>query len=307
MKFLVTGGLGFVGNSVVRQLEAKGFDVCIIDNCNRISTLSSKIKTKKRYEIDITNKDLVYEIFRKEKPSHIIHLAAIHFIPECNENKGRTIAINCVGTQNIFDAAISFAAESVVFASSGAVYADSSSPLNEEFRCNPLDIYGISKKTNEQQAVIASKENKVKFCAVRLFNVYGPGETNPHIIPEIVNQLKQSNLLKLGNIDTVRDFIYVDDAARGFISLSLINSEYFSVYNLGSGNGITMRKLVDVISEITKRNIEISFDLGKMRPVDKKTQVANIDKLTNIIGEYNTISFEQGIRFILSAELGSRP
>jgi nucleoside-diphosphate-sugar epimerase len=137
--------------------------------------------------------------------------------------------------------------------------------------------------------------------------VYGPGETNPHIIPEIVNQLKQSNLLKLGNIDTVRDFIYVDDAARGFISLSLINSEYFSVYNLGSGNGITMRKLVDVISEITKRNIEISFDLGKMRPVDKKTQVANIDKLTNIIGEYNTISFEQGIRFILSAELGSRP
>ena len=123
-------------------------------------------------------------------------------------------------------------------ASSGAIYGDSDDFLTEsESKIAPVDIYGLSKLFCEKISDLYKDHFPVTL--VRLFNVYGPRETNPHIIPEIINQLRLSNTLNLGNIDTFRDFIHVVDVAKNFIELVSNNLSGINIVNLGTRSLLT--------------------------------------------------------------------
>jgi UDP-glucose 4-epimerase len=300
-KILITGGLGFIGNEVVRQLKLTSNEIFILDNRNRIAPDISDILDVKQLIIDITNKTEIFEAFSLIKPDYVIHLAAIHFIPECNDNPTRTLDVNVIGTQNILEASKKNRIKGFIMASSGAIYADSESLLTEnESKIEPVDIYGLSKLFCENISNLY--RNDFPITLVRLFNVYGPRETNPHIIPEIINQLKFSNTLTLGNIDTFRDFIHVEDVAKNFIELVSNNLRGFNIVNLGTSKAHSIRELIMIFSEKTNRDIKINIDPKRFRVSDKRVQKANISRLKNLNPKLKLMSFSKGLSNLLRYE-----
>ena len=221
-RILVTGGNGFVGREVVRLLYDE-HAVCVADNL-RSGPLrfNAGELSKFRFEpVDIVDAPLVSRIVADFAPDTIIHLAAIHYIPECEQDPLLAAEINIEGTLNLLLAAPCGAR--FVFASSGAVYHPDTKPhIEAKAILGPSDIYGYTKLHGEHYVSYLASQRNFSAVVVRLFNVVGPGETNPHLLPEIVAQLKAGRkILRLGNLWPKRDYIHVRDAARGFVAVAL--------------------------------------------------------------------------------------
>ena len=299
---LVTGGLGFIGNELVRQLKLSGEEVVILDNKNRIAPHIGDIQEVPLIELDVTNQVAISEIFQTLKPSTVFHMAAIHYIPECNDNPERTLRTNVEGTQSILRAASLAGVQKFIFASSGAVYADSADLLTESSPIAPVDIYGWSKLFGEQLCHLNYNLNKTTTVICRLFNNYGPRETNPHIIPEIIRQLQSGNTLKLGNISTVRDYIHTSDCAHALIKSATYGTQGTTILNVAGGHGYTVKELIDIIQSITGRDITIELDNKRLRKFDKQTQIADISKLKTLTGWQPEKDIYDGMRDLLQFE-----
>lgn len=299
---IVTGGLGFIGNELVRQLKNEGMEVAVIDNRNRVAPAIEDIEAIPVYEIDITDKEKVKELFISLKPHTVFHLAAIHYIPECNDNPERTLRMNVEGTQSLLDAAAHSGVKKFLFASSGAVYADSSGKLSESAPIAPVDIYGWSKLFGEKLCHLNTAMNGTATVICRLFNNYGPRETNMHIIPEILKQLRSGNTLKLGNITTVRDYIHTQDCAKALIKLSACCEGETKIVNVAHGDGYTVEEMIQKIKTITGRPVEVSIDTARLRRNDKQTQVADISLLKTLTGWAPENSIEEGLKHLLGFE-----
>ena len=299
---LITGGLGFVGNELVRQLIAED-DLVVVDNRLRCAPRIEDIESIRVVQVDITLADEVRAAFRTYRPTAVFHLAAIHFIPECNANPARTLRVNVEGTQNILDAAAEVGVQHVVAVSSGAVYADAAAPLAETSAVFPSDIYGVSKYAMEQVARLWHEQTKIPVSLCRLFNVYGPRETNLHILPEIVMQLRNgASCVRLGNVSTVRDFVHSREAAEAFIRLGRLIPSGVRVTNVGTGTGYTMQQAVDMISRHIGREIRIDVDPKRLRRVDKAVQVADMKFLEQTLGWKPTVTLERGLHDLLRFE-----
>jgi UDP-glucose 4-epimerase len=303
MVVVVTGGLGFIGNELVRQLKASGGnDISIVDNKNRIAPDTEDIQDVKLYERDLTDHLGLSELFQKLKPEIVFHMAAIHYIPECNDNPERTLRVNVEGTQSVLRAAAAAGTKKIVFASSGAVYADSSGSLEESSAIAPVDVYGWSKLFGEQLCHLNHSLNGTCTVIARLFNNYGPRETNPHIIPEIINQLRRGDVLRLGNISTVRDYIHTTDCAKALMKLAEHANHGISIANVASGAGYTVREIIDIIQSFTGRSIDVQLDDRRLRKFDKQTQVANISLLKSVTGWQPEKSIDDGMVDLLKFE-----
>jgi UDP-glucose 4-epimerase len=136
----------------------------------------------------------------------------------------------------------------------------------------------------------------------RLFNVYGPRETNAHIIPEIIAQVKRGNQLRLGNVKPVRDYIYVTDAAAAIAALAEIIPQPLRVLNLSSGHSASVQKLIVRIGHLLGRSITITIDPSRFRPADKQIQTADITAITKIAGWLPAVDLDGGLRALLQYE-----
>jgi UDP-glucose 4-epimerase len=299
---IVTGGLGFIGNELVRQLMSADEKVIIIDNKNRVAPDIDDIARVQVEDIDITDFSALSEFFKSAQPRVIYHMAAIHYIPECNENPERTLRVNVEGTQSILRAASLAGVQKIVFASSGAVYADSASPLSESSPIGPVDIYGWTKLFGEQLCHLIHAQFGIPIVICRLFNNYGPRETNAHIIPEIINQLRTGNTLRLGNISTVRDYIHTSDCAEAIIRLSKLNEHGIVVSNVASGRGFTVHEIIQMIERSLGRPIHVQHDNKRFRKFDKQTQVADISCLHTLTGWTPQKSVDKGMADLLAYE-----
>jgi UDP-glucose 4-epimerase len=299
---VVTGGLGFIGNELVRQLKATGEPIAIIDNRNRVAPAIDDISDVPVFEIDITDKEKVNAVMQELKPHTVYHLAAIHYIPECNENPERTLRINVEGTESLLNAAAAAGVAKFLFASSGAVYADSADPLSESAAIAPVDIYGWSKLFGEQLCQMSHRMHGTAIVICRLFNNYGPRETNRHIIPEILIQLQQGNELKLGNISPIRDYIHTSDCATALIKLAAACTDGVSTVNVAHGHGFTVAEMIEKIKQLTCRTIHVQLDTNRLRKNDKQTQVADVSLLKKTTGWQPETPIEEGLRRLLVFE-----
>jgi UDP-glucose 4-epimerase len=305
MKYLIFGGLGFVGNQLVRTLKSIGEEVVIADNSFRVAEKIDDIQDVTLIHVDIRNATEVINVITNVKPDVLINLAAIHYIPECNSDPGLAFDVNVNGVINILKSLDSFKPKHLILISSGAVYADYREKLDElKSNINPVDIYGVSKKVNEDLALIYSKKNPdVTFSIVRLFNVYGPRETNAHIIPEILSQLRKSKTLTLGNLKPRRDMIYVDDVANGLLAISKrLNGSNYEIINLSSGEDISMYEMIELIGRLLNSEIEIEIDPKRFRDVDKLVQNGSVAKLKKLTGFQTEVSIEKGLKQLLYFE-----
>jgi len=302
MKYLVTGGLGFVGNELVRQLRRQQHEVAILDNRNRVAPRIEDLEDVPVLEVDITDTAGTQAAVRRVRPDFVIHLAAIHFIPECNAHPERTLRVNVEGTLAVLRAAHGAGARKVVAVSSGAVYADSPVALAESSLVAPVDIYGHSKKMAEDIAEWYHGSTGLPVIMVRLFNVFGPRETNAHIIPEIIGQLRSSSTLRLGNITPRRDFIFTEDAAEGLWRLVQAETAPFLRVNLASGSHASVRELIDHLGRLLGRAIQVETDPTRFRQADKAIQRSDIALLERLTGWRPRVTVEEGLRRLLRFE-----
>lgn len=302
MRCVVTGGLGFVGSQIVRDLLENNAKVLVVDNLSKISKRSKEFFANGNCEIfecNISNKNLLVAKINDFCPDVIYHMAAMHYIPECNKNPEKTIDVNIKGLQTVVSSFEELAKGRLVFISSGAVYKDSADPLEEKSEIELGDIYALSKYAGENICRLSSRAADISI--VRLFNVYGSGETNPHILPEIIEQLRYSRTLQLGDVDPVRDFIHVTDASEAIRKVGETDCDG-RIFNVSGDAAVSVREIIDIVSEILGYEIEVMKDPARYRKNDKKAQVADIKKIRELLGWNPMVGLREGLEDLLREE-----
>jgi UDP-glucose 4-epimerase len=300
-RILITGGAGFIGSALVPELSSKGYDVYVLDNLSFGKRELIDIAQDKFILADITNRTQIQEIMMSVKPHWVIHLAAIHFIPYCNQNPYESANINIQGTINILDAAKKVdCLEKVLFASTAAVYPILDTPIAETATTNPLDIYGLSKLAGERFIKEFYLETHIPSIVCRFFNAFGPRETNAHLIPEIHRQvINGERKIQLGNLDPKRDFIHTSDMSSALRLLLEKFDTGIDTFNIGSGMEYSVREVVKAFEVAIGEPIEIQVDPARVRKIERQHLRADIHKLTTFLNWQPSISLDTGIQKLI--------
>jgi len=294
-RVLVTGGAGFVGSELVRQLYRVGAKVTVLDNFS-----VGSIENIEGLNIEIIHGDIRYsELVRAamRKSEVVFHLVACPFIPSCYAYPSEFMDINVNGTLNVLLAAIDTKPECLVYPSTGEVYGPAKYlPIDEEHPLNPVSTYAVSKLAAERLCYTFYKEHEVPVVILRLFNSYGPRETHPYIIPEIISQLTRTNALSLGDTSVSRDFTYVEDTVRAFLLAGQKPELAGEVMNIGSGKNTKVRELIYMIAELLgKRDIQVFSDPQKFRPAEVPHLRTDATKARNLLNWVPKVPLKEGL------------
>jgi len=300
---LVTGGCGFIGAALVRGLLEKDEQVLVLDNFHTAGR--ERLPNDPRLEVveaDVRDQDRVMAIFRRSSPDEVIHLAALHFIPYCDEHPLETLEVNGQGTRNVAHAAAQANVHRLLFSSSAAVYPVSETPCCEATPPGPVDIYGYSKWMAEAILELACQSNRLSAMTLRLFNVYGPGETNPHVIPHIVDEVRAGGPIHLGNLESRRDYIFIDDAVEAILRVRAQVTEGYSVFNVGTGRTHSVRDIVRAFEASLGRRLEVRPVPELIRRIDRPSLWADPSSLGELLKWTADTTLEQGISQLLTSE-----
>jgi len=301
---LITGGAGFIGRWLVRHALNAGAAVVVYDNL-RVGSLENLMEIEGSfafYQGDIRDQSQLVHVLRKHSVGRVFHLAALHYIPYCESHPQETFEVNLVGTLAVLEAMRAALVPRLVFASTGALYPPLDIPLTEETPLEPQDIYGLTKLHCEQAIQYYQKRYGIEATLVRLFNTYGAYETNPHLLPHIIQTLKQGvREIPLGNLKPKRDYVYVEDVAEGFWRLGASPSTV-GVYNLGTGVEHSVEEVVATLAALLQTPIQIVQDPSRVRPVDKLHQRADLERLRSALQWVPSTSLVDGLRRWLTME-----
>ena len=280
-RILITGGNGYVGRTLMRKL-AQNHDVIVVDRMQSDNRFSAEdLASMTLYKTDIRDSDAIQDVFALTHPDLVIHAAALHYIPECDAHPDEAISINVLGTANV--ARFTPPGARLVFISSAAVYAPSSqSHVEDDSPVGPLDIYGISKLQAEQYVRHWTADRGLRTAIIRLFNVVGPGETNPHLLPAIMSQVMSGKrTLSLGNCHPKRDYIDVRDVADAIVSIAggLDQAPGVDVVNVGTGEAYSVYEVLTQVEQLIGEKLTVETDPARLRVVDRPVLRASIAKV----------------------------
>ena len=302
---LVTGGFGFVGSQLCRTLVERGSNVAVLDDLsvgseeNLPSAIGPEVRT---IVADVRDLDAVERHLRDFRPSVVVHLAAVHFIPTCERHPTLAIGVNVGGTQSVLEACSRVGSvEAVVVASSGAVYAPATSAHDEEAALGPTDIYGYSKEWTEKLAAYFHESTDISVGIARIFNVVGPGETNPHLLPAIIEQAREDGELKLGNLTTRRDYVFSGDVAEGLVRLAEeCKRNGVLTCNLGSESAQTGGELVEIVARATGRELSVTPDPARFRESDRPLLLSDCTRAFELLGWRAETTIEDAVAAALA-------
>ena len=302
----VTGGAGFIGPHVVRRLLQGGSRVVSFDNymTGSAQALAGEGDGLELMEGDVRDPAAVAEALGRSRPDAILHLAAIHYIPYCNAHPAEAMDVNVTGTFNLLQAAKDTGVKRVVMASSAAVYPIQDEACREDGLTGPTDIYGATKVALEALGQSFAAETGVPVTSARFFNVYGPGETNPHVIPDILAQLGGEGPVKLGNMSPKRDYVHVADIADGLVALLGADHAEHRAYNIGTGTEHSVGDLIEVLSKAIGREIEVVSEAGRRRRLDRQHLLSDIGRMREELGWEPRYTLEEGLRELVLETVG---
>ena len=293
---LVTGGCGFIGSEIVKQLSEIGANVTIIDN---LSSGKEKyiqgLSYVKLITADLLDDDAIESIVKDKE--YVINNAALPFIPDSYYIPKKFFDVNVNATISLALAVIKEKkAKRFVHISSSEIYGTARyTPMDENHQTTPQSTYAVSKLAGERVVFTMYKEHNLPAVIIRPFNSFGPNITQPYIIPEIIRQMEKSDVIKLGNVNAKRDLTYVTDTARGII-LSLVKEGVIGeVINIGSQRSYSIKDLVSIISEIMGKKVSIKVDRSRFRPYDVDTLICNYERATKLLGWKPEITVKEGL------------
>ena len=299
MRYIVTGGAGFIGNNIVKKLVARGDDVTVIDNLNtgKEENLKSVIDKITFLKDSILNRELLEK--QSQNIDGIFHQAALASVQDSFSKLDEYHNVNVNGTENILKLAKKNDFR-VVYASSSSVYGSPERiPIKESDKKNPINPYAETKLKKEQLAIKYS-EMGVKVIGLRYFNVFGKGQSKEYagVLKLFLERIRDKLPPKINGDGTqFRDFVYVEDVADANI-MSMDSDINHGFYNVGTNTSITILDLAKTI--IKSSGLDIQPIFGPALKGDVQKTIANIDLIKEEIGWEPTILLEKWIEEIIS-------
>ena len=303
MRSLITGANGLIGSHLAEKLYLMGDEVCLIarKQSNILNSLKGDFCF---YYGDITDPNFISDSICAFKPERIFHFAAQSLPTLSCTNAKQTFRVNIEGTYNLLSAISDYCPDSlVIMTGSSAEYAQLNQKviINENHPLEPSSIYGISKLTDYYLTRLFVRTINLKVIYTRPFFVIGPrktGDVSSEFARKIVEiENKKSKILSHGNLDSIRDFIDIEDCIEAFLILCK-KGKVGEVYNICSGKGNRISDLLDEFCRLAKCQITTERDHKKYRKVDESFRVGDPKKL-NLLGWENKITLENTIKKIL--------
>jgi GDP-4-dehydro-6-deoxy-D-mannose reductase len=296
---LVTGGGGFVGQWLIRELLGRGEKVFgfTFGAPGAIGVLSAGQERQVQWiDGDIRDSVSVGSAIEEAQPDTIFHLAGVTFVPAAGDDPTSTYEVNVLGASRLLAAVARGKSRGskgprVLVVGSAEQYGPHStraSPLAESTPQNPVTVYGASKSAQETIALQAAVGQGLDVVATRSFNHSGRGQDPRFLLPGLIQRIRtianaQADRLKIGNTEVVRDFLHVEDVARAYVTL-LETGERGHVYNVCSGKGSTVRELADLALRVAGVTATLERDPGLTRSTDIEWSVGDNRKLRQRTG-----------------------
>src|ERR1700722_472262 len=316
MRYLVTGGAGFIGSNTIDELVRRGRDVVALDDLSsgeaaNLAHVSSKIKL---IQDSITNLDALREASRGV--DCVIHLAAQTSVPRSVKDPIETNQINVNGTLNVLVAARDAKVRRVVFASSCAVYGKTEVlPIRESAPLAPISPYGLSKQVGEAYGRVFQELYGLEFVALRYFNVFGPRQDpgSPYSgVLSIFNAalLGGTQPTVYGDGEQSRDFVYVENVVQANLLAAEAKGATGLAVNVGTGNRSTLNQTLAALGKITGRPAKAKY--AAAREGDIRDSQADISLAQRALGYRPSFGFDEGLKktwewFTANQRAASRP
>ncbi|WP_286392877.1 NAD-dependent epimerase/dehydratase family protein [Pseudanabaena mucicola] len=304
MQFLITGGAGFIGSHLTDKLLLDGHHVVVIDNLSTGNRRNLPNHPRLRF-IEKNILDCKPEDF-SEKFDAIAHLAATASVPSSWLYPLDTHENNLSATVWVIELCQKLSIPRLVYTSSAAIYGEQTElPITENHLPNPIAPYGWQKLFSEQYAYLFSQRFGFSFIGLRLFNVFGPRQipdsSYSGVISIFVNAMQQNQSITIyGDGEQTRDFVYVQDVATALSDALTkpLNSNFYSICNIGTGISTSLVELVDIVSKCFP-NWSGSIKLEPARFGDIRRSQSDITRAYDILGFVPKISIQSGIEHLV--------
>lgn len=307
MRYLVTGGAGFIGSNIVEELVKRGNSVRVIDNFStgKKENLTGFLNDVELIEGDIRNIDSVMQA--AAGIDVILHQAALPSVPRSVADPITSNEVNVGGTLNVLKAALDTSVKRVVYASSSSVYGDNPIlPKHEDMIPNPLSPYAVSKLAGEKYCVVFSRVYGLETISLRYFNVFGPRQDPDSqysaVIPKFIKIMIHNEKPTIyGDGEQSRDFTYVANVVEANLLAASAQCDSGVVMNCACHGQTTLNELVKEINTVLAKNIIPAYE--KSRSGDIKDSFADVDLAKKMIGYIPQVSFEDGLKKTVASYL----
>ena len=313
MNILVTGGAGYIGSHVVKELLTSGNDVLVLDNFSTghrealdvLQILPEVTEGRSKLKVisgDTGDRTLLISLLSEQSISAIIHLAAFSQVGESMQNPGKYFDNNVARAINILECMALTGVKHIVFSSTAAVYGEPLEiPIPETHPTAPTNVYGASKQMVEDLLKWYGRIYGIKYISLRYFNAAGADasgligehhEPETHLIPIVMQRIlgQRDELFVYGNDyptddgTCVRDYVHVTDLAQAhkLALTALTDGSDSRTYNLGNGNGYSVKEIIDTVADVV--GTTIPYKIGERRLGDPAILVASADKIKSELG-----------------------
>ncbi len=312
-RILVTGGAGFIGIEMVKQLRALGLEVVVLDLDRQVE----RCKDHLAKGVDIVKGSILDRGALREAMNGVdavIHLAAVLGVQNSEQNKLYTIEVNVNGTQNVFECALAHGVKKVTFASSSEVYGEPfETPVKETTPTQGKTVYAVTKMMGEELAkAYHQKYPHLAYTITRYFNTYGPYQVGQFVLTRFIRaaMLGESPIIN-GDGSQIRSYCFVEDGCRGTIQSTLRKSADGQVYNIGNSSQPW------TLLEVAKLVIKLAGKEGQIEPIVDKAfakgdrnrereifkRFCDTSKAEKELGLEAKISLEEGIQRIMDVQI----
>ena len=302
MKYLVTGGAGFIGSHIVRSLIDLGDEVNVIDNfiTGSEQNLNEVNDAITFYQADISDREIVNQALKDVEV--IFHQAALPSVPRSIKDPITSLQNNIMGTANLLDAAVKNGVRRVVYAASSSAYGNIVSQLKAEHMIpKPLSPYAVSKLTGEYLLQAFSHSYGLETVGIRYFNVFGerqdPSSQYSGVIAKFCRQMLAGERPVIFGDGTVsRDFTYISNVVEGnmLAAQTPVDNAKGEIFNIACGNSISLNELVAELNKILNLSIDPIYEAP--RKGDIAHSCADIHKAQNLLGYNPVTSFNDGLK-----------
>jgi UDP-glucose 4-epimerase len=303
MRFLITGGAGFLGSALTNRLVRDGHEVRVVDDLSR-GDRNALVDGVHFTRGDINNIPLLWSML--QEVDCVYHLAAQVSVAQSVLYPRDYNTVNVGGTVSLMEAMRDAGIRRVVLASSGAIYGEQrKQPVRESDPVWPDSPYAVSKWAAEQYVHTIGELWGIETVALRIFNAYGPGQSLPvshaPVIPRFLRAiLTGGSIVIFGDGEQSRDFVYVSDVVEALIKAATAGEVNRQVLNVGSGQETTVNELVEHIERCTNRIALRVWNREKSGGV--KRLVADISKAADLLGFQPQVNLSDGLSLILKED-----
>lgn len=300
MRYLVTGGAGFIGSNTVDELVRRGHSVVVLDD---LSSSKEENLAESRNKISFI-KGSVTDLEAVRKAVHeaecVLHLAARTSVPRSVKDPIETNRVNVDGTLNVFVAARDAKVKRLVFAASSSAYGETPMlPKVETMQPEPISPYGVTKYVGELYAQTFGRVYGLENVSLRYFNIFGPrqdpGSPYSGVLAKFCTAfLEETQLVIFGDGEQTRDFTYVENAVQANLLACEAPNVSGKVFNVGAGGRFSLNQTVELLRKISGKPLEAKYDAP--RDGDIRDSQADISQAREYLGYEPQVDFEEGLR-----------